>query len=231
VAKTITKLEKILGYQFQDPKLLELALKHRSVGANNNERLEYLGDAVLGFIVADLLYIKFPNANEGELSRLRAHVVKGVSLADVGQELSLSEFMILGPGELKSGGLRRKSIIADMVESLLGAIYLDSGEAEVRATIIRWFSNKLEQLSLQQAQKDPKTRLQELMQSRHLALPEYSVTDILGKEHEQQFEISCLIQLKDKTAMNSQATSSSRRKAEQQAAEDMLSLLLDRGIK
>lgn len=231
MANSNQQIEKILGYNFKKPKLLQLALKHRSVGTENNERLEYLGDAVLGFVVADLLYQRFPKASEGELSRLRAHVVRGVSLADIAIELNLSDFMILGPGELKSGGKRRKSIMADTVEALLGAIYLDSDETTVRETIIRLFSKKFESLSLEQAQKDPKTRLQELMQSRHFELPDYQVTDTRGKEHEQQFEVECSVMIKNQQSLLSKATATSRRKAEQQAAEEMLQLLAQKGYR
>lgn len=225
MALTIKKLEQKLDYQFKDKSLLELALKHRSLGAKNNERLEYLGDAILGFIVADLLFVKFPNASEGQLSRLRALVVKGESLAEIAFDLSLSKFVKLGPGELKSGGNRRASILADTVEAILGAIYLDGDVATVRKVIHSLFHDKLSEISLEKAKKDPKTRLQELLQSRHFPLPEYVVIDTRGKEHAQQFDVSCKVEYKNSEVFITQSTAVSRRKAEQQAAENMLNKL------
>lgn len=226
VALAIKKLEQKLDYQFKDKSLLELALKHRSLGAKNNERLEYLGDAILGFIVADLLFKKFPKASEGQLSRLRALVVKGVSLAEIALDLDLSQFVKLGPGELKSGGNRRESILADTVEAILGAIYLDSNEATLRKIILKLFHEKLSELSLEKAEKDPKTRLQELLQSRHFNLPDYTVTDTHGKDHAQQFQVSCRVEYKKGEIFVTTSTATSRRKAEQQAAENMLNRLI-----
>lgn len=204
-----------LGYHFNRPELLQRALSHRSVGSDNNERMEFLGDAILSYAISVELFRRFPEVDEGRLSRLRASLVKGDTLALVARELSLGEYLRLGPGELKSGGFRRSSILADALEALLGAIYLDSDIATVQQVILRLFDERLEAVNPATALKDPKTRLQEYLQSRQLPLPHYEVTHIAGKAHAQTFTVSCRIEGMDEAVI---AEGSSRRKAEQTAA-------------
>ena len=195
------------------------------MGARNNERLEFLGDSILGFIVADELYQRFPNASEGQMSRMRAHLVKGKTLAKLAHELDIGSCLALGSGELKSGGHRRDSILADSVEAILGGAFLESGVEQARALVIRWYGNRLDKVSPDTIDKDPKTRLQEWLQARQLSLPEYSVIDTTGADHEQVFEVSCTVILKHGETMQAIEKANSRKRAEQQAAEDILSQL------
>ncbi len=167
---SLTPLQRRIGYQFQQPELLEQALTHRSCKGKHNERLEFLGDAILSFVIAEALYQNFPKTREGDLTRMRASLVKGVTLAEIAKELQLSEFLRLGPGELKSGGFRRESILADAVEAILGAIYLDGGEQVCKERILAWFGSRLTVIE-PGVQKDSKTKLQEYLQGRKLALP------------------------------------------------------------
>jgi ribonuclease-3 len=212
-----------LGYTFHDPMLLESALTHRSAGGINNERLEYLGDAVLGLVIAEDLYRRYPQASEGELSRLRASLVRKQTLAELARDLNLGEFLRLGSGELKSGGYRRDSILADALEAILGAAYLDGGFAASAALIQTLYAERLESLpSKPLAIKDPKTQLQEYLQSRHLNLPDYEVVSVRGEAHDQIFEVECQIAA---LAQSTRAQGSSRRRAEQQAAQQMLEQL------
>ena len=203
-----------LGHRFSDPALLDLALTHRSCGSHNNERLEFLGDAVLGAVVAERLFRRFPNAREGELSRLRSLLVKGTSLAVVARRLELGEQLNLGGGERKSGGHRRDSILADALEAVIGAIYLDAGLETVRQCIERWLTENFQQLSGQSRQKDAKTRLQEYLQARGKALPKYQVEAVSGEAHNQHFTVSCQVQLLSKPVI---AQGGNRRGAEQLA--------------
>jgi ribonuclease III len=216
------KLCRSIGHSFNDDELIEQALTHRSAGGRNNERLEFLGDAILGFVIADILYHDFPEAKEGELSRLRAALVKRDTLAKIAREVELGDYLILGSGELRSGGHTRSSILADGVEALLGAIYLDDGYTTTRKIIRRLFSRRLENLTLNDQRKDPKTRLQELLQARKLDLPAYEVSDIKGEPHNQVFQVICSVE-----ALKHEVTGSgsSRRKAEQDAASQLLSLI------
>jgi ribonuclease-3 len=216
----IDNLCRQLGYQFADQQLLEQALTHRSAGGLNNERLEYLGDAILGFVIADALYHQFPEASEGQLSRLRSSLVKRETLATVARELSLGEFLNLGAGELRSGGHARASILADGVEAIFAAVYLDSGYAATREVILRLFAPRIDGLNLADHQKDPKTRLQELLQSRKLGLPSYRVTEVTGDPHQQIFHVLCSV---DELQKEVTGSGSSRRKAEQDAAAKLLS--------
>jgi ribonuclease-3 len=217
------KLLTQLQYQFQDPQLLQQALTHRSADSLNNERFEYLGDAILSFVIAEALFERFPQVKEGKLSRLRASLVKGVTLAEIGRELSLGEVLILGQGELKSGGFRRESILADTVEAILGAVYLDSGIEQVKALILRLYDERLISIDVDEVIKDPKTRLQELLQSRKQPLPLYSVDEVkTSAQQSPLFEASCQVALLDKVVM---AKGSSHRKAEQKSAERALTLL------
>lgn len=208
-----------LAYEPRDPGLFRAALTHRSAGSANNERLEFLGDAVLNLVTARHLYHAFPDATEGDLSRLRARVVSREPLAEVAAALDVGQVVQLGSGELKSGGFRRQSILADALEALFGAIYLDGGLAAVEPVILRLFGPRIAALPEPEALKDAKTRLQEYLQSRSLSLPRYAVLRVEGADHAQTFEVSC-----DVPALGAhvQGQGSSRRRAEQQAAERML---------
>ncbi len=211
-----------LAVTFNDSALLQQALTHRSAASVNNERLEYLGDAILSFVIAEALFSHFPQAKEGKLSRLRASLVKGVTLAEIARELDLGEVLILGPGELKSGGYRRESILADTVEAILGAVYLDSGLEVVKSLILKLFDERLNSIDVNEIVKDPKTRLQELLQSRKKSLPIYSVKEIKTDNNQPVFEASCQVELLKKVVV---AQGSSHRKAEQKSAERVLTLL------
>ncbi|PHS32362.1 MAG: ribonuclease III [Methylophaga sp.] len=216
------KLCKKLQINFINDDFLQQALTHRSMGSHNNERLEYLGDAILGFVIADALFERFPDVKEGKLSRLRASLVKGVTLAEIARELNLGDVLILGPGELKSGGFRRESILADAVEAILGAFYLDSGLEQAKSLILRLFDERLDSIDIDEIIKDPKTRLQELLQSRKQSLPIYSVSEIKTKDLQPLFEASCQVELLNKAVI---AQGNSHRKAEKKAAERTLTLL------
>ena len=211
-----------LNYSFNDPELLDKALSHRSVGDYNNERLEFLGDSILSYVISVELFKRFSEVDEGGLSRLRASLVKGDTLAELARELSLGDYLKLGPGELKSGGFRRSSILADAFEAILGAIYLDSDIASVQQVILKLFEQRLAAVSPETALKDPKTRLQEYLQSRQFPLPHYEVTQITGKAHSQTFTVRCRIDELDEAVT---AEGSSRRKAEQTAAKFILDKL------
>jgi len=218
----LDQLQRRIGYQFNDPARLLLALTHRSYGNDNNERLEFLGDSIVNMVIAESLFLTFENAREGQLSRLRARMVKGVTLAEIGREFELGQYLRLGSGELKSGGYRRESILADAVESIIGAIYLDSDFETCRTQVLRWFEQRLQKLSIEDTQKDPKTRLQEYLQSRQFPLPQYDVISVDGEAHAQTFHVSCaLLSLDRKTA----GVGNSRRIAEQQAARNALKAL------
>jgi ribonuclease-3 len=211
-----------LGYRFRDPGLLEAALTHRSAGRANYERLEFLGDAVLTLAVAVMLYRSFPDADEGDLSRYRAALVSGRSLAEVATGLGLGGELKLGSGELKSGGYRRGSILADSLEALFGAVYLDGGLEAAQGVIDALFSPRVRALPLARDLKDPKTRLQELLQARGLRLPVYAVDDVSGEPHEHWFVASCEV---ESLGLRERGEGSSRRRAEQQAAGRMLEAL------
>jgi ribonuclease-3 len=215
----LSKLSRRLGHTFENDSLLTEALTHRSVGSHNNERLEFLGDGVLNFVIAEVLYNMHPEMQEGDLSRLRASLVNGDMLADIARELCLGDYLQLGAGELKSGGFRRSSILADAVESLIGAIYCDSNFETCQVFILKLFDNKLKNLPDVDKLKDPKTRLQELVQSGHYALPNYEVLDVKGQSHAQIFHVECRI---DELGCVVQGEGSSRRKAEQVAAKQAL---------
>jgi len=222
------RLVQRLGYKFADESLLELALTHRSCGVKNNERLEFLGDSILNFIMAEALYKKFPEAREGELSRLRAQLVKGDTLAEVAREFELGEQLNLGEGEMKSGGFRRASILADTVEALIGAIYTEAGMAVCQQHLLDWYAGRLKSISLDETQKDSKTLLQEYLQSRRSQVPDYKIIATSGESHEQQFTIECRVKL---LAKPTTATASNRKQAEKVAAAEALSLLLAGDLK
>jgi len=204
-----------LGYVFQKQTLITAALSHRSVGNKNNERLEFLGDSALNFIISAELYRRFPTAKEGELSRLRASLVKGETLAQLAKEFSLGDYIRLGPGELKSGGFRRASILADALEAIVGAIYLDAGFVVCEQCVLRWFSERLEASHFAVIGKDPKTQLQEYLQSRHLPLPVYKILAVEGQAHAQTFYVECRVDALQKVTLG---VANNRRKAEQIAA-------------
>lgn len=218
----VSRLETKLTYQFNDTELLDLALTHRSANGKHNERLEFLGDSILSFVIADDLYHRFPKINEGDMSRMRATLVRGHTLAELGREFELGDYLKLGPGELKSGGFRRDSILADAVEAIIGAIYLDSGTEVVRGIILSWYQTRLDAIKPGVSQKDPKTRLQEFLQGRRKPLPVYTVTNIKGEAHNQEFTVSCDIA---GIGMPVIGKGTSRRKAEQAAAETALEQL------
>ena len=213
------RLQSRLGYQFSNESLLNVALTHRSIGQRNNERFEFLGDSIIGFIIADHLYHKFNTADEGQLSRLRAALVKKETLADIARDLELGKYLQLGAGELKSGGHARASILADAVEAIIAAIYLDSDYPTVRNFVSTLYQDRLEGISLKLSDKDPKTRLQEVLQSNKIDLPVYKVIDASGPQHKQLFLVNCAISSLSLTATGK---GSSKRKAEQDAAQNML---------
>lgn len=220
----LEKLEAQLNYQFRDKELLSRALTHRSlVGAENNERLEFLGDAVLSHIVAEALYDGYPDASEGELSRMRSALVRGDRLAKIAKALDLGHYLKLGVGEKKSGGRDRHSILADAFEGLIGALYLDAGMETCRRVVIDLYGGKIDALANVTPEKDAKSALQEWLQAHKLPLPIYEVT-ISGEAHAQTFDVICRV---ESLPHEAKGTSSSRRKAEQAAAKAYLELLDD----
>jgi ribonuclease-3 len=217
--KDFAGLHRKLGYHFSKATLLELALTHRSIhGQNNNERLEFLGDSILNLIVAQALFDAFSQAREGQLSRLRADLVSGASLAAVAREVGLGEHLHLGPGELKSGGYRRDSILADALEAVIGAIYLDGGMERCREVVLSWFADRLQGLDLR-LPKDAKTQLQEHLQAQRLSLPVYEVVSVVGQPHDQTFFVACSVPEMD---VSGEGQGGSRRRAEQVAAQAVL---------
>lgn len=203
-----------IGHTFRDESLLRRALTHRSYAADHNERLEFLGDSVLNCAIARELYHRFPQLTEGDLSRLRAGLVSQPALAKVAAQASLGTRLLLGEGELKSGGARRPSILADAVEAVIGATFLDAGFDAAHGVVRTLFASALEQVNPRQA-KDPKTQLQELVQGRRLALPQYTVVATHGEAHDQRFEVECVVLALD---IRTRGTGTSRRAAEQAAA-------------
>lgn len=217
-------LDRELSYRFSDESLLLRALTHRSAGGLHNERLEYLGDAALSLVVAEALYQRLPDAPEGHLSRLRASLVRRSSLAEMARDLGFPKRLRLGPGELKSGGFRRDSILADACEAVLGAIYLDGGLEALRPVVLRLYGARLEALPAHEELKDPKTLLQERLQSRGLPLPSYRVETVEGEDHCQLFTVACHV---EGVAVGTIGVAGSRRAAEQEAAALMLEKLDD----
>ena len=215
-------LVRILGHEFKQASLLTQALTHRSHGTPNNERLEFLGDGVLNCVVAHLLYQRFPKLPEGDLSRMRAHLVREITLSEIAVGLSLGEYMRLGDGEMKSGGWRRPSMLADTLEALFGAIFLDGGFSAAQAAIEKLYSPLLEGLDPKSLGQDPKTFLQEYLQGRKLALPEYVLLATEGEAHCQSFRVECRIPA---LKVRAQGAGTSRRAAEQQAAQAAYELL------
>ena len=216
--KNLNTLCKKIGYEFNDLSLLETALSHRSIGKKNNERLEFLGDSVIGYVIAEELYQRFKKENEGKLSRYRSLLVKGDTLASIARQLELGQFLKLGGGELKSGGFRRTSILADAMEALIGAITLDSNIEKARQCILTWYKERLDNIKSLDL-KDPKTRLQEFLQAKKYGLPQYKIISVNGQEHAQIFQVDCYVK---ELGLTITAEGSSRRAAEQKSAELML---------
>ena len=208
-----------LGYEFRDPSLLEQALTHRSAGNTHNERLEFLGDSVLNFVIADAVFRRFSGADEGDLSRVRARLVRKETLAAVARDQHLGDVINLGSGELRSGGHRRSSILADAVEAILGAVYLDGGFRHAADLVHRWFDRHIDSLPPIGELKDAKTRLQEFVQARKLPLPEYILESSEGADHARTFHVLCRV---DGLENRSRGSGTSRRKAEQEAAKSLL---------
>lgn len=222
MSRSYDSLQELLGYRFARQDLLETSLTHRSFSKTNNERLEFLGDGVLNFVVAHLLFERFPKADEGQLSRLRAHLVKGATLAVLARRFHLGEHLRLGPGERKSGGFRRDSILACAMEAVIGAVYLDGGFAVTHDLIGVIYQDLLGSLTLDQGFKDPKTRLQEFLQGRGMSLPEYRVLSTEGDAHNQTFQVECAIA---DAKISTRGGGGNRRAAEQEAALRALELL------
>ncbi len=213
------KLQKNISYQFKNIGLLKQALTHRSVGKNNNERLEFLGDSILGCIISGELYQRFPSINEGQLSRLRSHLVKGQTLAKIAKVINLSETLVLGQGEFKSGGFRRESIQADAFEAILGAIFLDSDYLTVKSVVLRLYKDLLNDTSPEDSLKDYKTKLQELLQKKGLSLPQYELINTKGQDHDAIFYVRCIISEYD---LEVEREAKSIKRAEQACAESLL---------
>ena len=210
------------GHGFGQPELLRQALRHRSAGAPNNERMEFLGDALVNLIVAEALHSRWPRADEGALTRARAALVRESALAEIARGLDLGASLELGPGEMKTGGHRRDSILADALEALVAAIHLDAGFEACRATVLRWFEPALGALAVGKVEKDPKTRLQEWLQARQLGRPDYLLVETRGDDHERLFVVRCRLA---EPAASAQGEGSSMRAAEQSAAAAVLSQL------
>lgn len=216
------RLGRILGYSFRDPGLLKQALTHRSAGSRNYERLEFLGDGLVNFVVAETLFDNCPDFNEGELTRVRQTLVCEEALAEIGERIGLGDELKLGPGELKSGGFRRQSILADAVEAMLGAVYLDGGFEAARGTCKQLFGDALTRLPDPESLKDAKTRLQEVLQGVGRPLPDYNLVAEEGPQHRKTFEVECRL---GDDGTSAGGVGGSRKQAEQQAAERMLEIL------
>jgi ribonuclease-3 len=217
--RSIEPVARIAGHGFRDPALLAQALTHRSAGAPHNERLEFLGDALVGLIVAEALYLRWPKADEGAMTRARAELVRESSLARIARDLELGSRITLGPGEMKSGGHRRDSILSDAFEAVVGAIYLDAGFEACREAVMPLFEASLAALPAGGFGKDPKTRLQEWLQARQRPLPAYELLSESGEEHARTFHVRCLL---SDPALGAEGSGSSRRAAEQEAASAVL---------
>ena len=213
---SLDSLVKHIDYPFNTPALLTQALTHRSFSGNNNERLEFLGDGALNFIIANQLYLRFAKLPEGDLSRLRAQLVKESTLAEIAFSLNIGESLKLGEGELKSAGWRRPSILADALEAIVGAVYIDGGYVAAEALVIKLFEDKLSHIDPKIIDKDAKSQLQEYLQGKKIELPDYKLVSIEGEAHEQTFKMECVI---EKLNITTIGEGSSRRVAEQQAAQ------------
>lgn len=219
---SFTKFYAAIGYEYKDESLAKLALTHRSKSAEHNERLEFLGDSLLNFIMAAKLYQRFPLLREGDLSRIRAGLVNGETLGEIARELKIGVFLRLGVGEKKSGGDERTSILANAMEAIIGSIYLDTGIKKCEQVVLNWYKERLKHVPNTAQKKDPKTTLQEYLQAQHLPLPDYHVEKITGQSHAQVFYVVCRV---DGLPHQGKGKGTSRRRAEQQAATKLLKLL------
>jgi ribonuclease-3 len=219
----LDRLCRRLEYQFKNPGFLKQALTHCSVGSKNYERFEFLGDSILSFVIANELFHRFPLQSEGQLSRLRSFLVRGDTLVEIAREINLGDFLFLGQGELKSGGFRRASILSDALEAVFAAIFFDGGVDAAKNVILKLYHSRLEDPNLGDCLKDFKTQLQEYLQAKKIALPEYDLDKVVGEEHEQIFYVSCRV---DAIKQIAHGEGSNRRKAEQLAAKAMLEQLL-----
>lgn len=219
VQNDLSRLSRRLGYEFKSIAFLKQALTHCSASHQNNERFEFLGDSILSFVIANALYERFPEESEGQLSRLRSFLVKGEMLAEIAMELQLGDYLYLGQGELKSGGFRRASILADALEAVFAAVFFDGGLLASQGLILQLYATRLDDSALKNNLKDAKTQLQEFLQAAKLPLPEYVLTKVEGEEHDQVFYISCSVSNYEKITQGSGAN---RRKAEQEAAKELL---------
>lgn len=217
-----TVLERRIGYRFRDPALLAQALTHRGFGSPHNERLEFLGDSVLGLVVTEVLYTSSPAVSEGKLSRLRADLIREESLAQIARSLGLSEFLRLDVSTTRNEGASRPSILADALEAVFGAVFLDGGYAAARGAIVHCFGPALTQADASTVEKDPKSKLQELLHAKRRRLPEYRLVSTHGPKQRQTFEVECVL---EEPALRALGTGSSRRRAEQQAAANLLKQL------
>lgn len=215
----LSRLCRHLDYEFKTPTLLKRALTHRSASSSNNERFEFLGDSILSMVISHALFEQFPDQNEGQLSRLRAHLVKGEMLANIALELQLGDYLYLGQGELKSGGFRRASTLADALEATFAAVFFDGGFDAVRQVILKLYRSRLDDPELSDTLKDAKTQLQEYLQSKKSSLPKYTLINVVGEEHDQMFYVRC-----DVAGLNqsTEGHAETRRKAEQIAAKQLL---------
>lgn len=220
--KTLTELCDQIGYTFKTNALLVTALTHRSYRKKNNERLEFLGDAVLNFCISQKLFHEYPTYDEGDLSRLRANLVNGEILAALAKQMGIDKYLRLGVGELKSGGLHRRSTLANAMEAIIGAIYVDGGIDVCRERLLSWFSESFIKSTSRGIKKDPKTQLQEYAQAKKMTLPKYAILSTKGREHTQVFHVECVVPELEQVAVGA---GSSRRRAEQDAAEKLLILL------
>jgi len=221
-ADKLQRLSTQIGYSFKDESLLAQALSHRSVGAINNERLEFIGDSILNCTVAQELYLRSPHAKEGVLSRTRANLVCEETLAEIAKSWNLGDLLILGPGEIKSGGFNRPSILSDAVEAIIGAIYIDADMQTAQDAVRRWYETRLSNAKAAKPVKDPKSELQEFVQRKQTQLPVYEVIEATGADHQLEFHVKCSVANMLKEALG---TGSSRRRAEQEAARKALDLL------
>ena len=219
--KDLGILERLMAYSFVNPDLLQRALSHKSYQSDNNERFEFLGDSILNFVIAEFLFSNYAELKEGDLSRIRANLVKGETLALIAKKLALKDYIRLGAGELKSGGFNRPSILADAVEAIIAAVYLDSGFEKAQYFVLALYADWLNDPDLLKLEKDPKTGLQEFLQSRKGGLPSYQIVDVSGDAHDQMFKVSCIVEGRETVFCKAK----SRRKAEQKAAAIMLASL------
>lgn len=220
----LTELQKNLGYEFKEASLLDRALTHRSASPLNNERFEFFGDSILGVVVSEYLFHQFPKASEGQLTRLRAKLVKKESLSIIAKKFSIETYVTLGQGEKHTGGAQRASIQADAIEAIIAAIYLESGIEKVKECIYEWYQDIFAGLTLKDEIKDPKTQLQEYLQGKRQDLPVYQVVECQGPQHEQNFTVSCDVSGFDKQI----GKGKTRRAAEQESAQKMLEVIRGR---